>query len=82
MTLPFYGRGGINDFRYDYQPFSEEEINLIRDMIKNAVVKTDNSAIMLIVESGLNDYFDGRKTLDELIDVLQDRIGKYVNENR
>ena len=61
---------------------SEDEINLIREMIKNAAVKTDNSAILSIVESGINDYFDGRKTLDELVSVLQDRIGKYVNENR
>ena len=62
--------------------FSADDINLIREMIKNAAVKTDNSAICSIVEAGLNDYFDGRKTLDELVNVLQDRVGKYVNENK
>ncbi|MCI8306867.1 MAG: extracellular solute-binding protein [Lachnospiraceae bacterium] len=82
IIKPLSGESSMNEFEYSFKPFREEEINLIRDMIKNAVVKTDNSAIMLIVESGLNDYFDGRKTLDELVSVLQDRIGKYVNENR
>ena len=82
IIKPLSANSSMNEFEYSFKPFCEEEINLIRDMIKNAVVKTDNSAIMLIVESGLNDYFDGRKTLDELVSVLQDRIGKYVNENR
>lgn len=82
IVNPLSGSNTMNDFEYDFRPFSEDEINLIREMIKNAAVKTDNSAILSIVESGLNDYFEGKKTLDELVSVLQDRIGKYVNENR
>lgn len=82
VIKPLSGGSAANDFEYSFRPFSEEEINTIRDMIKNAAVKTDNSEILLIMESVLNDYFDGRKTLDELVSVLQDRVGKYVNENR
>ncbi|MCI8306866.1 MAG: hypothetical protein HFH14_02335, partial [Lachnospiraceae bacterium] len=82
IVEPLSGFGGTNEFEYAFTPFSEEEINRIRDMIKNAAVKTDNSVILSIVEAELNDYFDGRKNLDELINVLQDRVGKYVNENK
>ena len=72
----------MNDFEYTTGTCSEEDINIIRELIKNAVIKTDNSAVLSIVESVMNDYFSGGKTLDELVSVLQDRVGKYVNENK
>ncbi|MCI8307114.1 MAG: extracellular solute-binding protein [Lachnospiraceae bacterium] len=82
VVKPFKGTGSMNGFEYSVGMYSEDVIQLIRELIKSSVIKTDNSGVLLIVESGLNDYFEGRKTLDELISVLQDRVGKYVNENR
>lgn len=34
------------------------------------------------MEPELGNYFDGIKTLDETINILQDRVGKFVNENK
>lgn len=82
VVKPKSGTSSMNDFEYTTGTCSEEDINIIRELIKNAVIKTDNSAVLSIVESVMNDYFSGGKTLDELVSVLQDRVGKYVNENK
>lgn len=79
---PIDFEGGINDFRYTARPLTEEEINDIRGLIKNSAIQFDNSTVLSMVESEMNDYFNGIKTLDDTISVLQDRVGKYVNENR
>ncbi len=82
VVKPSSGVGSMNDFEYATGSCSEEDINIIRELIKSSIIKNDNSAVLSIVESEINNYFNGSKTLDELVSVLQDRVGKYVNENR
>lgn len=71
-----------DDFEYAIRPFREDEIEVIRGLIKDSVVKNDNTSVLSLVETELNSYFSGVKTLDGTVSVLQDRVGKYVNENK
>ncbi|MDE6635372.1 MAG: hypothetical protein K2K09_02050, partial [Lachnospiraceae bacterium] len=82
VVRPLDGISEYNSFEFDIKPFSEDETNVIRGLIKNSVVKNDNTSVLFIVETELDSYFRGDNTLDETVSVLQDRVGKYVNENR
>lgn len=78
---PYGGTSVINNLEIDQKPFSKEDVQLIRDFVKNGKLKTDNSKVMEIVSKEMRSYFNGTKSLDEVINILQDRVYKYVNEN-
>lgn len=82
VIKPFDKGVTVNELECVINPYSEEEVEAIRELIKNAAIKTDNTTLRIIMEPELGNYFDGIKTLDETINILQDRVGKFVNENK
>ena len=64
-------------------PATEDEIQTIRDMIKRANgIYSYNSSAMEMLMDDVTSYFSGKKSLDETVKVIQDKMSKYVNENK
>ena len=64
-----------------YQPADESVIDAYEDMINNcgSVAFTD-PAVVSIVREEMGAYFAGQKTLDEVLQILQDRVNTFTNE--
>lgn len=69
---------------YDIGPAAPEKVDELRDMIKHSKIISfdDTDAEYEIIAEEADRYFSGEKSLDETISVIQDRMTKYVNENR
>lgn len=63
-------------------PATKEEIDLLRDIIKRSRVSNQLSDVVSMVEEDTEPFFNGEKSLDETVRVLQDKMTKYVNENK
>ena len=72
-----------DDFEWDLRPLTSEEAEQYVELV-NHVTQTEyyETQIMAIVEKEAKAYFAGQQTLDKTIEVIQDRVTKYVNENR
>ena len=69
---------------YDIGPATEKEVSELRNIIKHSIVTVldnDDDGYKIIAEEA-EKYFSGEKSLDETVSVIQDRMKKYVNENR
>ena len=74
---------GYNDFEVKIGPASEAEVNTLKELINNAggiISGTDKAQEMVSEE--VYKYFEGQKSLDETVDIIQDKMKKYINENR
>lgn len=79
---PLDGVGGWNNLDVVIKPYSEEDIQIIKKLITKSKPVTNNHEISDMIKMELTDYFADRKSIDETIAIIQDRVGKYVNENR
>lgn len=82
-TVANYYSGGYNGYQVTTGPATEEEVQILRDLIKNS--KTHESGyggVKYIIEDDIQGYFDGKRGLDDTVRIIQDRMKKYVNENR
>lgn len=73
---------GWNDFEVKIKPSSQEDVQLLRDLIKKSRAISDSYDINTLIEEEVNKYFEGSKTLDDIVKIIQDKISKYVNENK
>lgn len=66
---------------YFCYPFTEEEEELLGTLINGATVRDQRiNAVRTIVSQELGGYFADQKTLDQTIDVIQNRVQLYLNE--
>lgn len=68
---------------YTYQPPTQEEIDMIMNLIQFAsIYNADNQQILeeIIIEE-VEAYFSGQKSVDEVADIIQRRVGIYVSEH-
>ncbi len=74
---------GYDGKEYDVGTATEKEVSELRDIIKHSIVSAGNydDGYKIIAEEA-GKYFSGEKSLDEAIRIIQDRMKKYVNENR
>lgn len=64
-------------------PLAPDEEKMYRDLIDNTTkITRPNVAIMDIINEEAENYFHGRKKLDEVVEIIQNRVTTYVNENR
>lgn len=71
----------VNDVRID--TITEEDINMMKELVKRAVYAGEFSyEIYSVIIDDIYKYFDGEKKLEDTIKIIQDRMEKYVNENR
>lgn len=74
---------GWGDFEMDVYAVSEEEAAKIMDIINRIDgAYSYNEQLMAIIEEETAPYFEGQKTVDEVADIIQNRIQLYVNESR
>jgi multiple sugar transport system substrate-binding protein len=71
---------GINSIMW--YAATEQEINTLRTMINSAKpLSAGISVIMNIIQEESAAYFAGQKTLDEVVELIQNRVQLYVQEN-
>ena len=74
---------GWNNYDVKINPATDEEIETLRNLIKNSKINfTDSSIIDDMIIEDVRKYFNGKKSLDETLKIIQDKLSKYVNENR
>lgn len=73
---------GEDSYQISTGPATKEDVQTLRDLIKNSKTREYTYDIKLIIGEDIQDYFNGRKGIDDTVKVIQDRMSKYVNENR
>lgn len=82
-VYPFNGIKSWDDFEVEVGALSQEEADMYISLV-NSTTKASSSdnAMVEIVEEEAKTYFAGEKSLDETVNIIQNRITTYVNENR
>lgn len=74
---------GYNDFEVEIGPATEAEVNTLKELINNAGgIISGTGKVQEMVSEEVYKYFEGQKSLDETVDIVQDKMKKYINENR
>ncbi|MDE6635669.1 MAG: extracellular solute-binding protein, partial [Lachnospiraceae bacterium] len=69
--------GGIS-----VSPARKEDAEAVKELVKKSTYRYYIFEQYEIIEEDINSYFAGEKGLDETVKIIQDRMDKYVNENR
>lgn len=83
--IPMNGHGGIgyDDWSYTYHDSTQEEIDLLLDIISEATPSSNvDDQITNIITEEAAPYFAGQKTVDDVAGVIQSRVQIYINENQ
>lgn len=65
------------------RPLSQQEVDLYIDLVNNTKKSnySDENIMQMVMEEAER-YFKGDKSLDEVADIIQNRVQTYVNESR
>jgi len=64
-------------------PATEDEVRTLDELIKNSSGMFNyNNSITMMLQEDIIEYLDGKKGLDETVKIIQDKMSKYVNENK
>lgn len=63
-------------------PATSEDTEKLCSLIKNSVYMPDSNRKTAITEEHVQEYLSGKKSLDDTVRVIQDKMTKYFNENR
>ena len=78
------GIGYEDGWSYDYRIPTQDEVDMVLDLIEKArPVSNDggDSQIQNIIIEEAAAYFQGQKSVDEVVGIIQSRINIYVSEN-
>ena len=65
------------------RPLSQQEADMYIDLVNNTKKSNiSDSTIMQIVTEEAEIYFKGDKSLDEVVEIIQNRVQTYVDESR
>ena len=81
MTKSTYNISFPNNYTYTAHTLSQEEADVIRNIIENGLLLDWNNPVITIVMEEAPAYFEGQKSLDEVTDIIQNRVQLYVDEN-
>lgn len=73
---------GYGSYEVKIKPATEEEVQLVRNLIKQCRVHQYNYSINEMLTEDIEAYFSGSKSVDETTKIIQDKMSKYVNENK
>jgi ABC-type glycerol-3-phosphate transport system substrate-binding protein len=74
---------GWDDLEVQIGPSSQADVDTYTELIDSTTkIGGYNQSIMDIIVEESKSYFTGDKTVDEVADVIQNRVKTYVNENR
>jgi len=74
---------GTNDFTLEVYAAKEEEIAKVKELIgKIDRMERVDDQILSIISEEAGAYFDGQKSVDDVVAVIQSRANIYMNENK
>lgn len=80
---PLDSSWGWDDLEVKIVPLTDKEAQLYKDLVNNTKKSGGyNNALIGIIQEESKTYFAGEKSLDETVNIIQNRIKTYVNENR
>ena len=74
---------GTMDFTVELYAAKEEEVAAIKELIEKVerMERIDEQVLSIVLEES-GAYFDGQKTVDDVVQVIQSRAAIYMNENK
>ena len=77
------GSFGYGELEVPVGPLSDDDIAAFQALVDSAEksIVVDNNLVDIALEEA-QAYFNGDKTVDEVTDIIQNRLGTYVNENK
>lgn len=76
------GIGYQDGWSYDYRQPTQEEVDLVLELLKAAKpISYGNSNVLNIIQEEAAAFFKGQKSVDEVATVIQSRVKIYVSEN-
>ncbi|MCM1058557.1 MAG: extracellular solute-binding protein [Firmicutes bacterium] len=70
------------DWEYEAVACTEEEMDTLRELIDVArPMPTGNSQVLAIISEEAEAFYQGQKSLDEVVSTIQSRVSMYVGEN-
>ncbi|MCM1063500.1 MAG: extracellular solute-binding protein [Eubacterium sp.] len=79
-----HGIGYGDGWSYDYRIPTQDEVDIVMELIEKARPVSDSSGtdqIQNIIMEEAAAYFQGQKSVDEVTNIIQSRINIYVSEN-
>ena len=74
--------GYEDGWSYSYRTATQEEVDLVLDLIETAKpVYRSNDEIINIINEEAEAFYQGQKSVDDVVNIIQSRINIYVNEN-
>ena len=61
---------------------TEEDVNRLKSLIKAAEYCSDHYTLLSITEEHAEDYMYGDKDMADTLDIIEDKISKYIEENK
>ena len=82
-VIPINGSYGWEDLQMTREPDTDENINRFKDALEHAdgLWSTDKEISDIVAEEA-KAYFAGDKSLDEVVNLIQNRVNTYINENK
>lgn len=76
------GGMGWGDVIYEYYGATQEQIDMLKEIIAVAKPKASNdNQIMNIINEEAASFFSGQKSVDEVVNIIQNRVQIYVSES-
>lgn len=76
------GSIGWGDWSYTYRKATQEEVDLVLQLINQAKpVSLGITQILEMINEDAAGYFEGQKSVDEVVKVIQNRVQLYVDVN-
>lgn len=79
-----YGSWGWNDITIEARALTEVEAQMLREVVESARLvsySSGNDEILNIINEEAAPYFEGQKTVDEVVSIIQSRVKMYISEN-
>lgn len=72
----------VGEQQFVCEPNTDEDNEKIMNFIKSVTnVRSYDSDLLKIIDEETQAYFSGQKSVDEITDLIQNRVSTYVNEN-
>ncbi len=80
---PIRGQAGTSVLDYELAPLTAEQEKLFREIVTETTKKQkrDTQINQIIIEEA-QVYFDDEKTKEQVVEIIQNRINVYLNENQ
>ena len=80
---PYSATVDYGDVSFTFGPASDADIALLERLVAGTHKHYEqNSTVTEILMEETEAYFNGEKTVDEVAELIENRVSTYVNENR